>query len=285
MVMHDDAMPSARRAVVLPLGLMAPLPIVALATGAAIPAVRPVVLGFLAAGAIVIAVRGHPRAPMGRGWLATLPAAVGLTWAALAGTPMPLPDALHCADLLSPPTMTRVVQASLVLATVALIARLTGDPAALRLRLPTDRRVTALALAAPFLLVPAALWVGPLLARPFFGDVGLATGDLRALVPAVAFAIANAALEESMYRGALLGWSTPALGLSGAVLGQAAVFGFAHLGADVSGAAPLLWLGMAASGVVAGGVAVRSRSLLLTFTVHAALDVPLYYASACRLAT
>jgi len=69
------------------------------------------------------------------------------------------------------------------------------------------------------------------------------------------------------------------------VLGQAAVFGFAHLGADVSGAAPLLWLGMAASGVVAGGVAVRSRSLLLTFTVHAALDVPLYYASACRLAT
>ena len=135
------------------------------------------------------------------------------------------------------------------------------------------------------MVVPGALWIGPLLARPFFGDVGLATGDLRALVPATAFAIANAALEESMYRGALLGWSTPALGLAGAVLGQAVVFGFAHLGADVSGAAPLLWLGMAASGAVAGAVAVRSRSLLLPFTVHAALDVPLYYAYACRLAT
>ena len=114
--------------------------------------------------------------------------------------------------------------------------------------------------------MPGALWVGPLLARPFFGDVGLATGDLRALVPAVAFAVANAALEETSYRGALLGWSTPALGLAGAVIGQAVVFGFAHLGTDVSGPAPLLWLGMAASGAVAGIVAVRSQSLLLPFT-------------------
>jgi len=269
----------------MPLRLLALLPIVVLATGAAIPVVRPVVLGVLASGAIAIAVSGRARDSMGHGWLATLPAAVGLTWAALAGTPMPLPDAMHCADVLSPPTVTRIVQACLVLATLALVGRIAGDTAALRLRLPTDRRVTALALVGPFVLVPGALWIGPLLARPFFGDVGLVTGDLRALVPAAAFAIANAALEESMYRGALLGWSTPALGLAGAVLGQAVVFGFAHLGADVSGAAPLLWLGMAASGAVAGVVAVRSRSLLLPFTVHAALDVPLYYAYACRLAT
>jgi membrane protease YdiL (CAAX protease family) len=145
--------------------------------------------------------------------------------------------------------------------------------------------VTALALVAPLVLVPGALWIGPLLARPFFGDVGLATGDLRALIPAVVFAVANAALEETEFRGALLGWSTPALGLAGAVLGQAAIFGFAHLGADVTGAAPLLWLGMVTSGVVAGLVAVRSRSLLLPFTVHLALDVPLFYAYACRVAT
>lgn len=73
--------------------------------------------------------------------------------------------------------------------------------------------------------------------------------------------------------------------LAGAVAGQAAVFGFAHLGADVTGPAPLLWLGMTASGVVAGLVAVRSRSRLLPFTVHAALDIPLFYAAACRVAT
>ncbi len=278
-------MPPARPAVVLPFRLLALVPIVGLAIGAAFPVLRPVVLGVLAAGAIVVAVRGRARAPIGRAWLAALPAAVGLAWAALAGTPMPLPDAIHCVDPLSPPTVTRVVQASLVLAALALVARTTGDRAALRLRLPADRRVTALALAAPFVLVPGALWIGPLLARPFFGDVGLATADLRALAPAAAFALANAALEESMYRGALLGWSAPALGLVGAVLGQGVVFGFAHLGADVSGGAPLLWLGMAASGVVAGAVAVRSRSLLLPFTVHAALDVPLYYAYACRVAT
>lgn len=278
-------MPSTRPAAVLPARVGAALPIAVLATGAAIPVVRPVILAVLAIAAVTIAVRGRARTPTGRGWLATLPAAVGLTWAALAGTPMPLPDAVHCTDLLSPPTVTRVVLASLVLATLALVGWIVGDRAALRLRRPADHRVTALALISPFVLVPGALWIGPLLARPFFGGVGLATGELRALVPAAAFAIANAALEESMYRGALLGWSTPALGLAGAVLGQAAVFGFAHLGADVSGAAPLLWLGMAASGVLAGVVAVRSRSLLLPFTVHAAFDVPLFYAYACRLAT
>jgi membrane protease YdiL (CAAX protease family) len=278
-------MPSARPAAAFAIRLQAWVPIAVLASGAAIPMLRPVALAVLAAVAIATTVRGHARTPTGRAWLATLPAAVGLTWAGLAGTPMPLPDALHCTDLLSPPTVTRVVQAILVLGTLALVVPLAGDRAALRLRRPTDRRVTALALVAPLVLVPGALWIGPLLARPFFGDVGLATGDLQALIPAVAFAVANAALEETEFRGALLGWSTPALGLAGAVLGQAAVFGFAHLGADVTGPALLLWLGMAASGVVAGLVAVRSRSLLLPFTVHLALDVPLFYAYACRVAT
>ena len=284
-LMHHAAMPSAGLAAVSPGRLLAPLPIVVFAAGAAIPVLRPVALAVLTATAVAMAVRGEARTRAGRGWLATLPAAVGLTWAALAGTPMPLPDALHCADLLSPPTVTRVVQALLVLGTLALVGRIADDQAALRLRLPAARRVTALAIVAPFVVVPGALWIGPLVARPFFGDVGLATGDLRALIPAVAFAIANASLEEAAYRGALLGWSTPALGIGGAVLAQAVVFGFAHLGADVSGPAPLLWLGMAASGVVAGLVAVRSRSLLLPFTVHAAFDVPLYYAFACRLPT
>jgi membrane protease YdiL (CAAX protease family) len=278
-------MPSARPAAAFTIRLAAWVPIAVLASGAAIPVLRPVVLVVLAAAAIATTARGRARTPTGLAWLATLPAAVGLTWASLAGTPMPLPDTLHCTDLLSPPTVTRVVQAILVLGTLALVVPLAGGHASLRLRRPTDRRVAALALVAPLVLVPGALWIGPLLARPFFGEVGLATGDLRALIPAVAFAVANAALEETGYRGALLGWSTPALGLAGAVVGQAAIFGFAHLGADLTGPAPILWLGMAASGVVAGLIAVRSRSLLLPFTVHLALDVPLFYAYACRVAT
>jgi len=278
-------LPPGRPAAALAIRVAAWVPIVVLASGTAVPVLRPVVLAVLAAVAVWATARGRAGTPTGRAWLATVPAAVGLTWASFAGTPMPLPDALHCTDLLSPPTVTRVVQAFLVLGTLALLVRFAGGQSALRLRLPTDRRVTALAVIAPLVLVPGALWIGPLLARPFFGEVGLATGDLRALIPAVTFAVANAALEETAYRGALLGWSTPALGLTGAIVGQAVVFGFAHLGADLTGPAPILWLGMAASGVVAGLVAVRSRSLLLPFTVHAALDVPLFYAFACRVAT
>jgi membrane protease YdiL (CAAX protease family) len=278
-------MRSARRAAASATHRSAWVPIAILASGAAIPDLRPAVLVILALVSIAMAVRGRARTTPRRVWLATLPGAIGLTWAIFAGAPMPLPDALHCTDLLSPPTVTRVIQAVLVLGTLALVAALVDDRAALRLRWPSDRRVTALAVAAPLILVPGSLWVGPLLARPFFGDVGLATGDAVALVPAVAFAAANAALEETAYRGALLGWSTPALGLAGAVLGQAVVFGFAHLGADVTGAAPLLWLGMVASGVVAGLVAVRTHSLLLPFSAHLALDVPLFYAYACRVAT
>lgn len=277
-------MGSAGRAAASAIRQPAWVPIAILASGAALPVLRPLVLAVLAMVAMAAVARGRARTPLGRTVLATLPGAVGLTWASFAGTPMPLPDALHCTDLLSPPTVTRVIQAILVLGTLALVALLVGDRAALRLRWPADRRVTALAVAAPLILVPASLWVGPLLARPFFGDVGLATGDLGSLVPAVTFAAANAALEETAYRGALLGWSRPALGLAGAVLGQAVVFGFAHLGADVTGAAPLLWLGMVASGVVAGLVAVRTDSLLLPFSAHLALDVPLFYAYACRVA-
>jgi membrane protease YdiL (CAAX protease family) len=259
-------------------------PLAALTAGAALPAVRPFVLVGLALGAGAAVARGRARTPDGWRWLATLPAAVGLGWAGLALTPMPLPDAAHCTDPLALPAVSRVAQAILVLGTAVLAARIAGDRDALRIRRPSNDRALAVALLAPFVLVPAALWVGPFLAQPFFGHVGLATGDLRALVPACLFAVANAGLEEVEFRGSLLGWSAPALGMGGAILGQAAVFGFAHLGTDITGLAPLLWLGMAASGAVAGLVAVRSGSLLLPFTVHAALDVPLFYAYACRAA-
>jgi len=257
-------------------------PLASLAAGAAVPAVRPLVLAGLAIGAGAVVARGHARTPDGWRWLATLPAAVGLGWAGVVVTPMPLPDAAHCTDPLALPAVSRVVQAILVLGTAAFAAHLAGDRDALRIRRPADRRVSAVALLAPFVLVPGALWIGPVLAQPFFGPVGLATGDFRTLVPAALFALANAGLEEVEFRGSLLGWSAPALGMGGAIIGQAAVFGFAHLGTDITGLSPLLWLGMAASSAVAGLVAVRSGSLLLPFTVHAALDVPLFYAYACR---
>ena len=82
---------------------------------------------------------------------------------------------------------------------------------------------------------PLALLLGPILARPFFGVVGYDVTVLGAVVPALVFAIANGTMEELIYRGALLGWSSKVMGVGPALVGQAVVFGLAHSGSDVIG--------------------------------------------------
>ena len=67
-------------------------------------------------------------------------------------------------------------------------------------------------------------------------------------------------------------------------MAQALVFGSAHQGADVIAGAPIILVGVVAGGLIAGVVADRTRSLLLPFAAHAALDVPLALALTCRLA-
>ena len=125
-----------------------------------------------------------------------------------------------------------------------------------------------------------ALLAGPYLARPFFGDVGyeLVAG---ALVPALVFAAANGVMEELIYRGALLGWSARVMGLGPAVVGQAVVFGVAHSGSDVIGLQLPLMLALGVGGLLAGVIAVRTRSLLIPIAVHIGLDIPIYFAFAC----
>jgi hypothetical protein len=122
--------------------------------------------------------------------------------------------------------------------------------------------------------------VGPYLARPFIGDVGyqLAAG---AFVPALLFAVANGVMEELIYRGALLGWSARAMGLGPAVVGQAIVFGVAHSGSDVIGLQVPLMVALGFGGLLAGVIAVRTRSLLIPVAVHIGLDIPIYFAFAC----
>lgn len=259
--------------------ILAWAPIVIVAAAAAAPDWRLEALVAVAAGWRILDVSGRPR--LAGAWLATLPAAAILAWAA-AGPPEVTPGLASCASPLSPAALRRVGEMLAALAAVAVLVTQRPVSASLGLRWPPDARVTALAVAAPFVLVPASLWIGPTVARPFFGNVGLATSNVAALLPAAVFGLANAAAEEIAYRGALIGWASPALGLTGAIAAQGIVFGFAHLGSDVTGWAPLLWLGMAAAGVVAGIVAVRTRSLLLPIAAHAAFDVPMYYALACR---
>ncbi len=254
-------------------------PIAIVAVGAAAPDWRLEALVAVAAGWRILDLARRPR--LAGAWLATLPAAAILAWAA-AGPPEVTPGLSSCASPFSPAALRRVGEMLVALAAVAFLAARRPVSASLGFRLPPDARVIAVAVVAPLVLVPASLWIGPALAGPFFGHVGLATSNLAALLPAAVFGVANAVAEEVAYRGALIGWASPALGLTGAIIAQGIVFGFAHLGSDVTGLAPLLWLGMAAAGIAAGIVAVRTRSLLLPIAAHAAFDVPMYYALACR---
>jgi membrane protease YdiL (CAAX protease family) len=263
--------------------LLAWAPVVLLAAAAIVPQLR-IPAALLVAGCAVIALRGAAgRAPTAPGvaWIAVLPIAVSLVVGLLPDPRVADPGA--CDDLLAPPVVRRVVQAGLVLGTVALLAPRLGGRRSLGLLMPPDRRVTALAAAAP-LLVPVALVVGPILAGPFFGTVELGLPSAAALVPAVVLALANGVMEEVAYRGAAQRWGAPALGRAGAITAQAVMFGSAHLGADVDAFVPLLWAGMILAGLAAGVVADRTRSLLLPIAIHVAVDVPLALALTCRLA-
>jgi uncharacterized protein len=104
---------------------------------------------------------------------------------------------------------------------------------------------------------------------------------IGAVIPALLFAIANGALEELAYRGALLGWSSRVMGVAPAVVGQAVVFGLAHSGSDVVGNGLPLMVALGVGGLLAGVIAVRARSLLLPIGIHSGLDIPIYYALAC----
>ena len=128
---------------------------------------------------------------------------------------------------------------------------------------------------------PVALVVGPILARPFVGEIRYDVTIIGAVIPALLFAIANGTMEELVYRGALLGWSSRVMGVAPALVGQAVVFGLAHSGSDVVGNGLPLMVTLGVGGLIAGVISVRTRSLLLPIAIHIGLDIPIYYALAC----
>jgi membrane protease YdiL (CAAX protease family) len=216
-------------------------------------------------------------------WLlgALVPVAVGLAWRLM---PVPEPAGLaDCGSMASAPMLWRVAQAVAVLGSLALVARLLGaDRGSLFLRWPS-RRVVVASIAFPAVVAPLALWLGPMLAVPFFGEVRFETGILLSIVPAVVLGLANGLLEEVTFRGALLGWGARVLGPTGALIAQAVVFGVVHLGPDFTGDPIPVLLAVGTGGLVAGLIVLRTGSLLLPIAIHAAFDVPLYYVQACRL--
>ncbi len=257
------------------------VPLGLLILAAAAPPVRVMVLVVLAAGAGVAISRD---APVRWAWAGAVPVALSLFWGGLMA-PIPTRADLvavgaDCTNPASPIATWRAVEAVIVLgALVALALVLRATPASLLVRWPA-RRWLAWAIVGFVVSGPLALLVGPYLAAPFFGDVGyeLVAG---ALVPALVFAMANGVMEEAIYRGAMLGWSARVMGLGPAVVGQAVVFGVAHAGSDVIGLQVPLMVALGVGGLLAGVIAVRTRSLLIPIAVHVGLDVPIYFALAC----
>jgi uncharacterized protein len=227
-------------------------------------------------------VPGFAASPALLAWAAAVPIAVSLTWGALP-TPAIPPNAASCADPFASHALWRIGEAALVIAVLAIVAALVGGRrGTLGVRRPS-RAVGLVAILGAVAAGPASIFLGPTLAAPFFGQIRMATGDPAALIPALTFALANGTMEELAYRGALMGWSTPALGQRVALVGQAVVFGLAHLGPDFVGSPVPVLAAMVAGGLAAGWLVRRTGSLALPLALHIAVDIPLYYAFACRL--
>lgn len=262
-------------------GVIVSLVVLALLVAAAlVPALRPVVL--LALG-LMLLLAAHGSALQ---WAAAagLPVAVILLWGAVAGN-QARADLADCGELLSPPAVLRVVEALLVCGLVILLARWLGV-AVTSLGLPRPRRQEVALGALAVAIVPlGSLLIGGWLAEPFFGPIRLHMTEPRAILPALALAVANGVMEEIAYRGALMAWLSRASLPLLALVGQAVVFAAAHSGGDFVGEAWPVMLTVGAGGLLAGIFVRRAGSLWLPIIVHIGFDVPLYYAAVCRLPT
>jgi membrane protease YdiL (CAAX protease family) len=221
---------------------------------------------------------------------AVLPAAAILVWRAI---PQPLADATggDCTNLLAPPAIWRILEAAIgLLALGALIWDRRETLGELGFR-RGSRRVLLVALLALLIVAPIAVYAATVFGRAdlggiFFGSYRLDLSQPMALVPALVFAASNALAEELAYRGAMRSWLTPSLGVTGANLAQAVLFGLSHTGRDfvgVQGVIPVM-VGMVVVGYVAGVIVRRTRSLSIPLAIHAAADIPIYLYWACQLA-
>jgi membrane protease YdiL (CAAX protease family) len=268
------------------LSLAAALPVLLLVAAAAFEILRVVVMVVLLAGLLAsLAGRrgrpGWPARPAVLAWAGCLVVSVNLAWDSI-GLPTTLPSGANCTDLFSPFALLRAAGAIVVLGCLVVLVRLVGSTREeIGLRWPSRAWVIVSLAALPAIAIAAAL-IGPALAEPFFGRVPSAAADLGPLAPAAVFAIANSLMEEAAYRGALLRWLTPSIGLVSALALQAAVFGLAHgVGTDFIGSPLPVMAATAAAGLVLGALAIRTNSLLLPIALHIALDIPVYYGKAC----
>ena len=220
---------------------------------------------------------------------ALLPAAAILVWRSLE-QPAAAANALDCANVVSPPAVWRFLEAAVGLTVLLVLVReRRGSLAELGFR-RGSRRVRFAAIAALVVIGPIALYAATVMGSTpagssFFGAYRLDTSQLAALVPALLFAGSNALAEELAYRGAMRVWLVPALGVMGANVAQAVVFGLAHTGDDFAGAEAGIatMLAMVVVGFIGGIIARRTGSLTLVLAIHAAVNIPMYFYWACRI--
>jgi len=234
--------------------------------------------------------RSGDRAALAGGLAAVLPAAAILVWRSL---PQPIadPSGADCTNLFSPPAVWRFFEGAIGLVVVlGLVVDRRTSLGELGLR-RGSRFLRALAFGSFLVIVPVAMSFasavgGASLGGMFFGSYTLDTSQPAALLPAFVFAASNSVAEELAYRGAMRAWLVPGLGIVGANLAQAVVFGLSHTGDDFVGLEAVIptMLAMIVVGFVGGVVARQTRSLTLPLAIHAAADIPLYLYWACRLA-
>lgn len=236
------------------------------------------ILAMVVAGFVALRWRGSPVA---LAWAAPLPILATFAWGV---TVSPIAEAgpFVCDSPVSAPAIARLAEAVGGLALVLGLGSFVGvGRSEIGLRRPS-RAVGALSIALIVVLGPLAVLGFRQVAAPFFGAFDYAFTMPAVLVPALVFALANGALEEVVYRGAMLGWTARLIGFWPAAVAQAVIFGAAHSGPGFAGSPAPVVLAMGVAGFVAAIVVRRTGSLLPVIAVHVALDVPLYLSIACR---
>jgi membrane protease YdiL (CAAX protease family) len=245
--------------------------------GALVPELRPPLALAMAIGWLVL--RAGRRVPA-IGWAAVVPLAIVLAWPWVLGPDLAVGDPA-CRDPLTVIVRNRVLVAVVGLSIVALVGIAHGsDRRELGLQRPGRREAMA-AVGGGIMLVVAGLVIGPVVARPFFGSLDFPV-PVGALLPALAFGIANGVLEEVLYRGAMQAWLGRLAPIGIAIAFQGLVFGIVHVGPEVIDLAPVHVALLTAVGVAAGLVRWRVGSLWIQIGIHVGADVALYIGLACR---
>ena len=257
--------------------LRAGVPLFVLLGAVALPGpVLPVILaGVLVAGVGIAVAR---RAPVAWSWGAAVPAALIASVRALE-PPSSTWAATVCGATGGPAVVWAVGEALLVVAAAAILTvALKAKAADAGLRL-LPRYAIGWAVIGGLAVLALGLAGAVFFVQPVLGGAAVHVDGPAFLLPAVVFAVALAVSEETAWRGILQGWLARLLGPFLAALAQAALYGVAWgviLGSSYAG------LLAGAAGLLLGAVVIRTRSLLVVISWHAAFNVALYLVVVCR---